>query len=119
MSHIRQEHHLFDDIDELKQGLTGKYSSSPSPSEFDPRSPIHQTSFSPGIPTPQSSLDSVIGLGREQPLVHGFGRPNFVPHFSSEMSDLSKLSATVEAATMASGIFVPPRSFSSSSASSS
>jgi hypothetical protein len=40
MSHIRQEHHLFDDIDELKQGLTGKYSSSPSPSEFEFCSPF-------------------------------------------------------------------------------
>ena len=133
MSHIRQEHHLFDDIDDLKQGFSvGKYSSSPSPSDFDTRSPINQTSFSPGIPTPQSSLDSVVGgLGHQQHLNHHHHhliRSEFIPggfhalsSFPADMSDISKLSATVEAATMAMGsaIHIPPRSFSSSSASSS
>lgn len=132
MSHVRQEHNLFDDIDEIKQGFAGKYSSSPSPSDFDTRSPIHRTTFSPGIPTPQSSLDSLGGLNNlvRHPLI----RPEYAHHSHhylpmtgghypppspSEISDISKLTATVEAATMGSGLLLPPRSFSSSSASSS
>ena len=135
MSHIRQEHHLFDDIDEIKQGFAAKYASSPSPSDFDTRSPINHSSFSPGIPTPHSSLDSMAGLhNHHQHMQHQLMRPDYVPmphsHYlphsnsypppsPSEMSDISKLTATVEAATMGSGHLLPPRSFSSSSASSS
>lgn len=140
MSHIRQEHHLFDDIDEIKQGFAvGKYSTSPSPSDFDTRSPINHASFSPGIPTPQSSLDSVAGMvhhpghhhhhpGHQHhpghPLIrHDFNTAHHYPHalsnYPTEISEISKLTATVEAATMGSGLLIPPRSFSSSSASSS
>ena len=145
MSHARQEHHLFEDIDEIKQGFAGKYPSSSSPSsDFDTRSPINPTSFSPGIPTPQSSLDSLGGMAslnnhhhhhhHHHPLIrpeyvplppgypHSHYLPmsnNYPPPSPSEMSDLSKLTATVEAATMGTGLLLPPRSLSSLSASSS
>lgn len=116
MSHFRQEHHMFEDVDELKQGYL-KYSSSPSPSD----SPVNHHNSSPGIPTPQSSLESMNGSGSLSqssfnpiclPLNNGYPIPS-----PTDLSDLSKLSATVEA-TMRSHNF-PPRSISSSSSASS
>jgi len=131
MSHFRQEHNMFDEVDELKTGFS-KYPSSPSPLDFDTGSPNHIHTCSPGIPTPQSSLESLNGNGSiSQPQFCGtynpYGRnPSFLPLNNgislpspSDLSELSKLTATVEAATMRSNHIFPPRSISSSSSASS
>lgn len=100
VTHFRQEH---DFLVELHQDLED------SASDGDTRMMISPDTFSTGIPTPQSSLDSI--QGKSILIADKYSYTNNPPglesyfndfnlHLPSEMSNISKLMATVEEATL-------------------
>lgn len=128
---LRQGHLLMDENKELRQ--LSSPTSSLSPSDLEPTSPINRFNFIPGIPTPRSSLESInngSGLCVQGNARNGFNECGtnsnylplnacFPPPSPSDLSDISKLTATVEAATMRCHYIFPPRSLSTSSSSAS